>query len=84
MSSFLTTARRVIATEADALRLLESSLGDEFDAAVELILAATGRVIISGMGKSGHIAARSRQLWPRQERPHILSILPRQATAIWA
>ena len=48
-------ARRVIHTEAEALALLEQALNDEFDRAVETILAATGRVIVSGMGKSGHI-----------------------------
>jgi len=48
-------ARRVIHTEAEALTLLEQALNGEFDRAVETILAATGRVIVSGMGKSGHI-----------------------------
>ncbi|MEQ9692867.1 KpsF/GutQ family sugar-phosphate isomerase [Shimia sp. SDUM112013] len=55
---FLETARRVIATEARALDQLEASLGDEFDTAVDIMLSATGRVIVSGMGKSGHIARK--------------------------
>lgn len=58
MSAYLDTARRVIRTEADALALLERTLDDSFDAAVSLLLAATGRVIICGMGKSGHIARK--------------------------
>lgn len=57
-SKFQETARRVIRIEADALRLLESSLNDEFDRAVELILNVKGRVIVCGMGKSGHIARK--------------------------
>ncbi|MDP2520532.1 KpsF/GutQ family sugar-phosphate isomerase [Shimia thalassica] len=57
-AQFLDTARRVIATEARALDQLESSLGEEFNAAIEIMLSATGRVIISGMGKSGHIARK--------------------------
>lgn len=57
-SRFLSTARRVIRIEADALSLLEQSLDSSFDAAVDLLLNATGRVIISGMGKSGHIARK--------------------------
>ncbi len=57
-NTFLSTARRVIATEAQALHALETSLGDEFAEAVEIMLAATGRIIISGMGKSGHIARK--------------------------
>jgi len=56
--SFLDTARRVIRIEADALTQLEASLDESFSQAVELILAAPGRVIVSGMGKSGHIARK--------------------------
>ncbi len=56
--SFQDTARRVIATEAQALNQLEASLNGDFDRAIELLLNAKGRVIISGMGKSGHIARK--------------------------
>ena len=52
------SARRVITREAEALALLADSIGDSFAAAVDLILAAQGRVIVSGMGKSGHIARK--------------------------
>ncbi len=54
----LATARRVIATEADALTALSDGLGSGFADAVEVILNAKGRVIVSGMGKSGHIARK--------------------------
>lgn len=56
--AFLETARRVIREEASALGALSDALGDSFDAAVKLMLAARGRVIVSGMGKSGHIARK--------------------------
>ncbi len=58
MNAYLDTARRVIRTEADGLALLIDSLDDSFSAAVEVILAARGRVIVSGMGKSGHIGRK--------------------------
>ena len=58
MSSYLDTARRVIATETEGLNLLAAGLGDSFDRAVETILAARGRVVVSGMGKSGHIGRK--------------------------
>lgn len=58
MTSYLETARRVIRTEAEALELLADGLGPEFQNAVDVILDATGRVIVSGMGKSGHIAKK--------------------------
>jgi arabinose-5-phosphate isomerase len=48
----------VIREEAQALATLADALGDGFDAAVEAILAARGRVVLSGMGKSGHIARK--------------------------
>ena len=54
----LDIARRVIGIEAQALVLLAASLDDRFTKAVDLILAAKGRVIVSGMGKSGHIARK--------------------------
>ena len=56
--SYLDTARRVIRIEAEALKALEMSLDDSFDKAVGLMLGATGRIIVSGMGKSGHIARK--------------------------
>jgi len=55
---FLATARRVVRAEADALSQLCDSLDDNFARAVDLMLSATGRVIILGMGKSGHIARK--------------------------
>jgi arabinose-5-phosphate isomerase len=57
-SGYLDTARRVIRIEAAALDALVGSLDESFDAAVKVILGATGRVIVSGMGKSGHIARK--------------------------
>ena len=54
----LAAGRRVVTREADALTALAASLGDSFTDAVELMLAAQGRIIVSGMGKSGHIARK--------------------------
>lgn len=56
--TFLDIARRVIRTEADGLAQLAEGLGSEFAQAVELMLGARGRVIVSGMGKSGHVARK--------------------------
>ena len=57
-AKFLASAKRVITVEADALTQLASQLDDSFGQAVALLLNAKGRVIISGMGKSGHIARK--------------------------
>jgi arabinose-5-phosphate isomerase len=56
--SHLEMARRVLRIEADAVAALARRLGPEFDQAVGLILACRGRVIVSGIGKSGHIARK--------------------------
>lgn len=56
--TFLATARRVIRRESEALALLAEALDSSFAEAVALILEARGRVIVSGMGKSGHIARK--------------------------
>ncbi|MBO9411810.1 MULTISPECIES: KpsF/GutQ family sugar-phosphate isomerase [unclassified Ruegeria] len=53
--AFLRTARQVVTDEARALDVLADSLNEDFAEAVQLILQATGRIIISGIGKSGHI-----------------------------
>lgn len=52
------TARRVLALEAKALDQLSRSLDARFVAAVETIFAAQGRVICTGIGKSGHVARK--------------------------
>jgi arabinose-5-phosphate isomerase len=57
-ASALELARRVLAIEADAVRALIARLDERFLAAVSLILACKGRVIVSGIGKSGHIARK--------------------------
>lgn len=57
-ASALEMARAVIQTERHALEQLENRLGFTFEAAVSLILACKGRLILTGMGKSGHIAQK--------------------------
>jgi arabinose-5-phosphate isomerase len=54
----LSLARDVLATEANAIVRLAARLGADFVAAVELILNCDGRVVVSGIGKSGHIARK--------------------------
>lgn len=54
----LAQARRVLAIEADALRTVSSRLDHGFADAVRLILACNGRVVVSGMGKSGHVGSK--------------------------
>jgi len=54
----LELARRVLAIEAEAIRAMIERLDDRFLDAISLILARSGRVVVSGMGKSGHVARK--------------------------
>jgi arabinose-5-phosphate isomerase len=54
----LELARRVLAIEADAVRALVGRIDESFLAAINLILASRGRVVVSGIGKSGHVARK--------------------------
>jgi len=51
-------ARKTFAIEAAAVLGLSSRVGPEFSAAVALLLACSGRVVVMGMGKSGHIGRK--------------------------
>ena len=57
-NSFVTAAKKVLKTEADALVKLQDDLPIDFSELVKLILKLTGRVIVSGVGKSGHIGSK--------------------------
>jgi arabinose-5-phosphate isomerase len=52
------TARKVLEIEAEAIRELIPRLDESFDRAVATLLACTGRVVVTGMGKSGIIAQK--------------------------
>jgi len=56
--SALELARRVLAIEADAVRALIDRIDERFLAAVSMILERRGRVVVCGIGKSGHIARK--------------------------
>lgn len=57
-NTILKSGRGVARREAEALQMLAETLDETFAQAAALILDATGRVIVSGMGKSGHIARK--------------------------
>jgi arabinose-5-phosphate isomerase len=57
-SASIAVARRVLGIEIDGLRALNDGLDGQFAAAVETIAAVRGRVIVTGMGKSGHVARK--------------------------
>ncbi|WP_394763602.1 SIS domain-containing protein [Phenylobacterium sp.] len=60
MSEFnaISVGRRVLTAEADALSQLAAELGESFAQAVEALFDAKGRVVLTGIGKSGHVARK--------------------------
>jgi arabinose-5-phosphate isomerase len=56
--SDIAAGKRVFTLAADAIAALGETLNGEFSRALDVILAVQGRVIVSGMGKSGHIARK--------------------------
>ncbi len=58
MTDFLAIAREVIKTEISGLAEMAESLGPEFIALCRLLETAEGRVIVTGMGKSGHVGRK--------------------------
>jgi len=55
---FVQSARRTIQMEQDAVALLKGRIGQSFTECCKLLLNVSGRVVVSGMGKSGHIARK--------------------------
>ncbi len=54
----LIAARRVLALEVEGLQALSASLDGAFIRSVDCVMAVTGRVVVTGMGKSGHVARK--------------------------
>ncbi|MBL4820655.1 MAG: KpsF/GutQ family sugar-phosphate isomerase [Gammaproteobacteria bacterium] len=58
VSKLISSARRTIEIEHKAVAALLDRIDDDFEQACSLILACEGRVVVTGMGKSGHIARK--------------------------
>ncbi|MGB9154256.1 MAG: KpsF/GutQ family sugar-phosphate isomerase [Alphaproteobacteria bacterium] len=57
-NEILKAGAQVLHAEGDALKILAETLGENFVKATQTILACKGRVIVTGVGKSGHIARK--------------------------
>ena len=58
MNDYIIEARRVISEEMEALSILRDEIGDGFVQTINTIKDANGKVVITGVGKSGHIARK--------------------------
>lgn len=57
-SEDLAVAARVFQLEADGIRALADGLGDRFVQAIDILSKRTGRIVVTGMGKSGHVGRK--------------------------
>ena len=78
----LDLARRTLAVEAEALNNMATLLGEEFISAVNSILECSGKLIITGMGKSG-LAVRLQLRWRVRVHRAFSSTRVRLSTATW-
>ena len=84
MNELETDAQKVLQMEAEAILDLIPRVDEHFDAAVDMILACEGRVIMTGMGKSGIIAHKiSATLASTGPLPFICT-LRKESTGTWA
>src|SRR5690606_27857178 len=54
-TEYIASAQRAISIERDAVTALLARIDEEFARACELMMACKGRVVVTGMGKSGHV-----------------------------
>ncbi len=54
----IAVGRRVLSVEAEALQIMADALDDTFVQAVEILFAARGRIVCTGVGKSGHVGRK--------------------------
>jgi len=79
----LDVARQVLRTEAEAIRDLEAKLDDRFLRALDALEHCQGRIVTTGMGKSGIIARKIAATFASTGSPPCSSTPPRPSTATW-
>lgn len=82
--ALLNAGRQTLLLELQEASRLPERLGDDFVRAANTILHCEGKVIVSGIGKSGHIGKKSPRLSPVQVRPRSLSTRQKRYMAISA
>lgn len=81
---FQKVARETLQIEQQALEILAAQIDTRFERACEIILQCKGRVVVTGMGKSGHIGRKMAATLLQPERLHSLCTRVKQDMVIWA
>ncbi len=80
--SLIEIAKSVIQTETDSILKLKDRIDNNFVKACQLLVSCKGKVIVIGMGKSGHIGRKIAATLASTGTPLFLSTLVRPATEI--
>ena len=80
----LACARQVLELASAGLETLAQSLDDTFIKVIDLLQSTEGRVVVSGMGKSGHVARKISSTLASTGIPSFFVHPGKQVTAIWA
>ena len=81
-NSTIELARSVLTVEAEEILNAKSNINSDFDLAVQKILKCDGRLILSGMGKSGHIARKISSTFSSTGTPSFFMHPAKQAMVI--
>ena len=86
--NYIDIAKDILSNEISALKAVEKSFNEEFEKAVDFIYTTTGRIFVSGIGKSGQIGCKIKLVVKLRQFFHLLefqvhlSIRLRQYTEI--
>lgn len=81
--ALLNAGRQTLMLELQEASRLPERLGDDFIRAANTIIHCEGKVIVSGIGKSGHIGKKIAATLASTGTPAFLFILPKRCMAIW-
>ncbi len=82
-ADLIAAGRRTIAIEARAVTELAARVGADFARACQLCLASQGRVVVTGLGKSGHVGSKIAATLASTGTPRSSCTPPRPATGTW-
>ena len=82
MADVISVAKHCLQDEAEAIMNLIPKLDDNFEKAVDLVINSKGRLIVTGVGKSGHIGAKIASTMASTGTPAFF-VNPLDARATW-
>lgn len=76
-------AKRTLRIESEALATMADAIDEELFSAVECIYASAGKLIVTGMGKSGHVGRKIAATLSSTGTPSLFCIRQRLVMVIW-